>query len=700
MIKAKSGTGKTLVFCTVILERFDMKANGPQSLIIVPTREVALQIESYLNALSLSIKGFRAVSVIGGRDVNEDRKKVNRCSAIVGTPGRLLHLLNNNVIQTSQIKILVLDEADKLLSMGFRNDINSVLRLLNRNQQIIASSATYANDLDKLLLTYMKNPIAISATRDAPILLGIKQFLYEIDETNSNSSESAAKIMMKKIECIENILTNVTFKQCIAFSNSQLRAESYYNYLLQRGWTVDVILGSQEQNVRTSTFTKFKSFQSRILIASDLMARGVDIENVNLVINLDIPTDSSTYLHRIGRCGRFGSHGIAVTFTANAVDLMKFRKLLAEIGGADMKVLKFPNKGKIYNNAIWNFENRKCDEEIFGEVCGFAESDSGIETKVSLVPQKKTHINVEISSHVETLDGEKCDNLSNIVEKNSEFLEILKSGNDHSYNITDDIIPSEIRFDKKEAGINDADENIFGIYKKERNNVADKKEIHQEIDTGVQNIVEKNLELLDLCKVMVADRNNQAFHIHGDIFADYKDKVDDLKETNTNDFRVDENIFAAYLQEKNKVADKKENNCEVDNQAQDVMKTENTASDLNQTNETEENMLEMDCTRSGNFEDTNFMNAFNNITIGAVPLNEDPSGISSAFNTASQPRKSFIPENKDSSERNNNQIKRSIKSNGCALNLWQNIYKAQLNHINYYVNLAQQNSMSKTSSRK
>lgn len=265
------------------------------------------------------------------------------------------------MILLKHIGLLVLDEADKLLAGDFRKDVKLIFDVLNKNRQTIASSATYADDLDKLLLKFMQNPIAVSTTREIPMLIGVKQFLYDIEQLPMSNTEEATapaiQIMLRKVKAVEFILSNITFKQCILFSNSQLRAESFTNYLLKNNWTVDLILGSQVQEVRTSTLQKFRQYESRILVSSDLMARGIDIENVNLVINLDVPSDSSTYLHRIGRCGRFGTRGIAITLISDQADMRKFETLMEHINYNKAKIDNFPSPSPTLDADVWDFTN-------------------------------------------------------------------------------------------------------------------------------------------------------------------------------------------------------------------------------------------------------------------------------------------------------------------------------------------------------
>lgn len=208
------------------------------------------------------ILGFSVTSVIGGRDIGNDRVRMNKCRAIVGTPGRLLHLIKNKFICLQNISTLVLDEADKLVAEDFYNDINILLDALNSDRQLIATSATYANGLDKQIVSMMQNPVAVSAARDTPALIGVKQFTLNVESfsvlksvINSNASIQA---MWRKVSAVDHILSTTSFKQCILFSNSQLRAKSFANYLSQMKWSVELVLGSHDQKTRTATLEKFR----------------------------------------------------------------------------------------------------------------------------------------------------------------------------------------------------------------------------------------------------------------------------------------------------------------------------------------------------------------------------------------------------------------------------------------------------------
>lgn len=200
--------------------------------------------------------------VIGGRDIVEDRKRINKCKAIVGTPGRILHLIKNNYVCMQNIQTFVLDEADKLVSDDFYGDVNKFLNALNKNRQIIASSATYANDLDKLVVSLMHNPIAVSTSRDTAVLIGVKQFVLPVAAfalpSTVRHSTTSIQAMWRKVAAVDYILSTTSFKQCILFSNSQFRANSYANYLTQKKWNAELVIGSHDQQTRTTTLQNFR----------------------------------------------------------------------------------------------------------------------------------------------------------------------------------------------------------------------------------------------------------------------------------------------------------------------------------------------------------------------------------------------------------------------------------------------------------
>ncbi|KFB47002.1 AGAP005391-PA-like protein [Anopheles sinensis] len=350
LVQAKAGTGKTLVFAITIVESHDPEVGFPQSLTIVPTREIAVQVESVLNRIGAEVANFKARSFIGGMEISVDRKNLQNCSAVVGTPGRIRHLIKSNVLNTSYIRTLVMDEADTLLDASMRGDINKIVAALPDKRQTIVCSATFYNDRDRELLRYLNEKfIGVTPKREVPLLFGIKQFVRELPDEPDN-----IKDLLAKVGVLNEIFRQITFTQCVVFANTTAKAETYCTYLKKAGWPTEVINGAMEQRLRLKAIDDFRSFRSRVLIATNLIARGIDVENVNLVINADVPKDNATYLHRIGRAGRFGTRGIAITLVSGVKDMERFRRILHDIGGNEMFVLKFP-RGPLED--IWQFES-------------------------------------------------------------------------------------------------------------------------------------------------------------------------------------------------------------------------------------------------------------------------------------------------------------------------------------------------------
>lgn len=354
LVQAKSGTGKTLVFSVLILEAHNPDVQFPQSLTIVPTREIAVQIEKVLNRIAYSMANFKAQSFIGGLDVAQDRKNLQNCSAVVGTPGRIWHLIKSGLLNMSCIKILVLDEADSLISGTLQSDVDQIIKAVPKKRQTLVCSATFYKNRDRELLKYMNEQfIGVTPKKEVPVLHGIRQFIRELPEAKDNIKE-----MMAKINELNSIFKKLPFSQCLLFTNSQTKAESYSSQLTRIGWPTEVIRGGQEQRVRLKTVENLKQFRCRILSATDVIARGIDAENVNVVINIDVPVDNSVYLHRIGRAGRYGTQAIAITLTAKANDTERFRKILFDIGGNDMFVYQLPKEELA---ELWNFDDYRDD---------------------------------------------------------------------------------------------------------------------------------------------------------------------------------------------------------------------------------------------------------------------------------------------------------------------------------------------------
>eukprot|EP01134_Creolimax_fragrantissima_P007899 CFRG7899T1 len=306
--QAKSGTGKTCVFVVIILEGLYFDVNGTQALVLAPTREIASQIHDVFLTIGACVKGLKCAALVGGTKYTDNKRvlKTNNHVA-VGTPGRIMQLIKENVFDTRSVAMFVLDEADKLMDAYFKHDIGEIHALLPSRMQFMVFSATFPESLAKSLNKYMNNPVHVRLSADNPSLVGVQQYTHVLKTTNETSSFDI------KLRATRTILTNVPFQQCIVFTNSFSQGAKIAEILGAEGLSIEYISGQMKQNERFDVIKRTRTMDLRVLVSTDLTSRGVDLENVNLVINFDIPRTADTYMHRVGRSGRFGSGGVAVT---------------------------------------------------------------------------------------------------------------------------------------------------------------------------------------------------------------------------------------------------------------------------------------------------------------------------------------------------------------------------------------------------
>ncbi|KAK9768541.1 hypothetical protein K7432_000752 [Basidiobolus ranarum] len=311
--QAKSGTGKTIVFSAISLEAVNLLVNYPQVLILAPTREIAVQIKEVVAAVGAFIEGLHVHVFIGGMPISEDLMRLKSCHIAVGTPGRVQALIQTGAFPAHAIKLFVLDEADKLMEDTFFIQIEAIYKSLPPKKQSMAFSATYDNELLEKINRFVNMPQYIMLCSDTPSLEGVRQF-YEIVPSEGNSTVRKFVAYNNKFKRLEELLSKVPFYQCIIFLNHRGRAVELSENLTRKGWPALYTSGGLNQRERLTTLAKARNFQLRVLVCSDLIARGIDIERVDLVVNLDMPRDPETYFHRVGRTGRFGTQGIAVSF--------------------------------------------------------------------------------------------------------------------------------------------------------------------------------------------------------------------------------------------------------------------------------------------------------------------------------------------------------------------------------------------------
>ncbi|KAF5279748.1 hypothetical protein FQA39_LY05438 [Lamprigera yunnana] len=409
IVNAKSGTGKTLVFTIIALEMINVDINTLQVLILAPTREIAIQIVDTIETLGKHINSLNVGLFIGGLSFTKDKKKAVNCHIAVGAPGRIKHLVETSHLNLKSVKLFVLDEADKLMCTDFQSDINYFYEMLPVEKQFLAVSATMTEELNSFLERYMNSPTLVTPETESVVLLGLRQFALVLDGTGN-----VVKYFNAKIEALLRLFSQISFTQCLVFSNYQRRAESISNILNQGGWKCTSITGAHSQEARLKVISDLKNMQCKILISTDLTARGIDASNVDLVINCDIPSDSATYLHRIGRTGRYGSAGLCITIVFGEAELLKLQHILGNIGGNELCVAQIPN-GEITED-LWNC-NINMFEQIHGivdtkkEIANFDLQNSEIKTKDKNFDLQ----NSEIKTKDKNVEGKKHKNLQQIL---------------------------------------------------------------------------------------------------------------------------------------------------------------------------------------------------------------------------------------------------------------------------------------------
>ncbi|KFO76804.1 putative ATP-dependent RNA helicase DDX20, partial [Cuculus canorus] len=310
IVQAKSGTGKTCVFSTIALDAVLLESPATQILILAPTREIAVQIHAVITTIGMKMEGLECHVFIGGTPLSQDKARLKKCHIAVGSPGRIKQLIELDYLNTASVRLFILDEADKLLEEGsFQEQINWIYSSLPANKQMLAVSATYPESLANALTRYMREPTFVRLNPTDPSLIGLKQY-YKI----VNSHPLPHKTFEEKTRHLQELFSKIPFNQALVFSNLHSRAQHLAEILTSRGLPAECISGSMNQSQRLDAMAKLKQFHCRVLISTDLTSRGIDAEKVNLVINLDVPVDWETYMHRIGRAGRFGTLGLSVTY--------------------------------------------------------------------------------------------------------------------------------------------------------------------------------------------------------------------------------------------------------------------------------------------------------------------------------------------------------------------------------------------------
>ncbi|MFD0674537.1 DEAD/DEAH box helicase [Cohnella sp. GCM10027633] len=305
---AQTGTGKTAAFSLPIIQLLSQQPSGSQgqkrhirSLILTPTRELAIQIDDNIRAYGKFTKLRSAVIVGGVSQVRQEESLARGADIVIATPGRLIDLMNQNVVDLRHVQILVLDEADRMLDMGFINDMKRIIAKLPAKRQTLFFSATMPPEISQMVQTLLHNPVKVEITPVSSTAERIDQSVYLVDKPN-------------KLQLLVDLLQDKSIVSALVFTRTKHGADRVVRGLTKAKITAQAIHGDKSQNARQAALNNFKSGATRVLVATDIAARGIDIDELSHVINYNLPNIPETYVHRIGRTGRAGLSGIAISF--------------------------------------------------------------------------------------------------------------------------------------------------------------------------------------------------------------------------------------------------------------------------------------------------------------------------------------------------------------------------------------------------
>jgi len=314
--QAQSGTGKTGCFTIGTLQLIDTDVKSTQAIVISPTRELSIQTKKVFDSIGGMMKGLTTYLLIGGTSTDNDIKTLssNKPHILIGCPGRIHDMIRRGKLNLKSCKIIVVDEADEMLSQGFKEQIYDIFNHLPKDVQVALFSATLPVEINGITDKFMRNPVKILVKTDQLTLEGIDQYYVALNNDDD------------KYEALKDIYSAISVSQCIIYCNSIHRVQNLYSAMMSDDFSVCQIHSSMDKSERIKNYNEFVSGKCRVLISTNLTARGIDVQQVSSVINFDIPKSVETYLHRIGRSGRWGRKGMAINFVT-AYDVNNIRTI-------------------------------------------------------------------------------------------------------------------------------------------------------------------------------------------------------------------------------------------------------------------------------------------------------------------------------------------------------------------------------------
>ncbi|MBK9130176.1 MAG: DEAD/DEAH box helicase [Gammaproteobacteria bacterium] len=355
---AQTGTGKTAAFALPLLSRLDLTQRRPQLLVLAPTRELAIQVAEAMQTYARHLPGFHVLPVYGGQGMGAQLRQLDRgVHVVVGTPGRVQDHLRRGTLALNQLKAVVLDEADEMLRMGFIDDVEDILRHAPEGRQVALFSATMPEPIRRVAQTHLKDPVEVRIKAKTTTVTTIRQRYWQVSGTH-------------KLDALTRILEVEDFNALLIFVRTKVATEELAEKLEARGYACAALNGDMNQALREKTIERLKGGALDIVVATDVAARGLDVERISHVVNYDIPYDTEAYVHRIGRTGRAGRKGEAILFVAP-----RERRMLAAIEratGQKIAPMQLPTRADITGRRIEQFKQSITDT-LEGEELGFFE---------------------------------------------------------------------------------------------------------------------------------------------------------------------------------------------------------------------------------------------------------------------------------------------------------------------------------------
>lgn len=318
IVMSKTGSGKTAVFGVAMLQMNDPGADGPQGLILTPTRELAVQVDSDIKQMAKHLK-HKTTAIYGQHSMNVEIEALNKgVSIVTGTPGRVYDHIQHGTLITKHIRFLVLDEADRMLDMGFIDQVERIIKTLPRERVTLLCSATIPTEIRKICREYMNHPVTIEIESETMTVDTVKQVYYRMEENEKRSK-------------LNQVLLYERPESCLIFCNTRMTVDRVQKFLAHKGYLCQALHGDIPQTRRLRTIQQFKQGEYKLLAATDVAARGIHVDNLSLVINYDVPIEKDSYVHRIGRTGRAGHGGRAITFVTGE-DIMSLYEIEEHIG--------------------------------------------------------------------------------------------------------------------------------------------------------------------------------------------------------------------------------------------------------------------------------------------------------------------------------------------------------------------------------